>query len=212
MRRRRQARCLALILLLALASGCAASAPTNYYLLSPMETESKGSARDYRDRSCAAVGIGPVELPAYLDRAEMMTRVNRNKLTLSELHHWAEPLQENFKRVLADNLDTRLCTSNIAVFPWRSSPPINYRIEADIIRFEPTAKDTAVLLLRWSLLDQQAKRIVHSRRARYTQPIKGQGHVAVAAALSRATAELSRDMAQVIRRHVQSKRQEGGEK
>lgn len=199
-----------LLLCLALGAGCTASAPTRYYLLSPMETGSQEEERDYRDARCVAIGIGPVELPTYLDRAEMMTRVKKNKLELSELHHWAEPLQENFNRVLADNLDTQLCTSNIAVFPWRSSSPIDYRVEADIIRFEPTEDGSGVLLLRWSVFDQDRKRIIHSRRARYTQPISGEGHAAVAAALSRATAELSRDMARFLRRHVQNGRQGNG--
>jgi hypothetical protein len=172
-----------------------------------MDAGGQEKERDYRDEGCVAIGIGPVELPTYLDRAEMMTRVEQNKLELSEMHHWAEPLQENFTRVLADNLDSQLCTSNIAVFPWRSASPIDYRIEADIIRFEPTEEGTAVLLLRWSVFDQGRKRIIHSRRGRYAQPIEGQGHAAVAAALSRATAELSRDMAVFMRRHVHSERQ-----
>lgn len=200
----------AILLCLALGAGCTASAPTSYYLLSPMQTGGQETGRDYRDASCVAIGIGPVELPTYLDRAEMMTRVDKNKLELSELHHWAEPLQENFNRVLADNLDTQLCTSNIAVFPWRSSSPIDYRIEADIIRFEPTKDGSGVLLLRWSVFDQHRKRIIHSRRARYTQPINGQGYAAAAGALSRATAELSRDMARFMRRHIHSERQGKG--
>ena len=50
------------------------------------------------------IGVGPITVPKYLDRPQIVTRSGRNQLALGEFDRWAEPLQDNVLRVLAENL------------------------------------------------------------------------------------------------------------
>ena len=51
--------------LMALA-GCGTSAPTRFYVLSPMPASGEGS-QVVLDERCLAIGIGPITLPQYLN-------------------------------------------------------------------------------------------------------------------------------------------------
>ena len=74
-------------------SGCATTQPTQFYLLSSLTkpdvlAKSKGGISDL------SLGIGPINLPKYLARPQIVTRASRNKLTLAEFHKWAEQLEQ----------------------------------------------------------------------------------------------------------------------
>jgi len=49
-------------------------------------------------------GVGPVTLPPYLDRSQIVMSDRANELNLAEFDQWAESLQTNFTRVLGENL------------------------------------------------------------------------------------------------------------
>ena len=108
-------------------SGCASSPPTRFYTLSPSATtvpEIKPSADD----GCLSLGIGPIKIPDYLDRPQIVTRISSHEIGMAEFDHWAEHLKDNLTRVLANNLSSLLCTKTLVVFPWRAGIPIDYRI------------------------------------------------------------------------------------
>jgi uncharacterized lipoprotein YmbA len=86
-----------------LLTACATSAPTRFYVLSSLPA-SGAESRNAKLEDCTAVGVGPVELPDYLDRTEIVTRVSPNKLELAQFDQWAESLESNFSLVLAENL------------------------------------------------------------------------------------------------------------
>ena len=48
------------------------------------------------------IGVGPVTVPDYLDRPQIATRSSSSSLQFSEFDRWAEPLEKNLMRVLAD--------------------------------------------------------------------------------------------------------------
>ena len=76
-----------------------------FVLFSPL----KAAERQDLDRSGQiSLGVGPVRLPGYLDRREIVTRVAQSRFDVSENDRWAEPLDENFTHVLAQNLSVLL--------------------------------------------------------------------------------------------------------
>src|SRR5262249_24644430 len=79
-------------------SGCLGSTPpTQFYLLPPLtgaETAPAASAGG-RDRT---LGVGPVTVPPYLDRPQLVTRTSRAKLVLADLDQWAAPLPDTIAR------------------------------------------------------------------------------------------------------------------
>ena len=64
------------------------------------------------------LGIGPIKFPGYLDRQEIVVRSAQNRLMFLSTDRWAEPLQENFSRVLSENLALLLDTDLIIIYPW----------------------------------------------------------------------------------------------
>src|SRR4029453_549757 len=87
-------------------SGCLGSTPpTQFYLLPPRpsgDTAPPASAGP-RDLTLA---VGPVTVPPYLDRPQIVTRTSRAKLALADFDQWAGPLADTIARVL-DRKNTR---------------------------------------------------------------------------------------------------------
>ncbi len=50
------------------------------------------------------IGVGPVRIPEYLNRPQMVTRGKSNLLTFAQYDRWAEPLGESIERTIAENL------------------------------------------------------------------------------------------------------------
>src|ERR1700736_4827820 len=86
--------------------------PSQFYVLTPMDSSLRGVPITYSSgaggRTEIAIGLGPVKFPAYLARPEIVTRSSPNKIDLSDIDRWAEPLDKNFVTVLAQNLTTLL--------------------------------------------------------------------------------------------------------
>ena len=181
-----------------LLAGCAISQPTSLYVLT--EKPPRGEEADPKavGDECLRVRLDPVTFPGYLDRSGIVTRAAPNRLSLSELHHWAEPLEENFTRVLADNLDARLCGDVSVVTVAPASEKSDYFLRVDIRRFEPLRRKKVVLRATWSIRDQETGRTVQSEDSTYEHTLEGTDHQSVAAAMSGAIASLSRDVADTL--------------
>src|SRR5262245_66464620 len=101
------------------------------------------------------LGIGPIKLPGYLDRQQMVTRISQNRFVVAENDRWAEPLEENFSRVLSQNLSILLQTDRIVPYPWIRSQQPTYQVQVELLRFEPNAEQVVELWARWTILDDQ---------------------------------------------------------
>jgi uncharacterized lipoprotein YmbA len=102
---------------------------------------------------CFAIGIGPVKIPEYLNQPEIVTRIAQNEVRLDEFAKWAEPLEDNISRALAENISSLLCIRTIAVFPWRGQTPIDYRIDVHVIHMDGVLGESASLDVAWSITD-----------------------------------------------------------
>ena len=50
------------------------------------------------------IGLGPIRLPEYLDRFQMVVAVSENKYKLIDGHRWAEKLDQNISLALFKTL------------------------------------------------------------------------------------------------------------
>jgi uncharacterized lipoprotein YmbA len=94
------------------------------------------------------IGLGPIKLPEYLDRSEVVTRVAPNRLELSPIDRWAEPLSTDFRQVMAQDLAGRLGTQMITFYPWYRTTHIDYQVQIDVYRFERDSRTLADLRRR----------------------------------------------------------------
>jgi len=127
-----------------------------------------------------------------------MTRVAPNQYDPLEYDRWAEPLDENFTRVLTRNLSVLLKTDRIVAFPWLPHESPHYRIEIQVLQFESNSAREAELSARWAIVDVTGKQEPRSRESRLTRPFKENSIDASVAALSETVADLSREIAKTI--------------
>jgi uncharacterized lipoprotein YmbA len=138
----------------AITAGCSVLSPqpdrSRFYILTPVP-EGNSVRTDPNPR--LTLGVGPVEFPDYLRRLPVVTRVEPDRIELSEEKRWAEPLDKNFTHVLSENLATLLDTQRIEKYPWPLATKIDYQIEVDVQRFETTSDGQAQLVARWAIRD-----------------------------------------------------------
>ena len=176
--------------------GCAKTEPSRFYTLSPLvssETETDTEAAGL------GIGVGPIKLPEYLDRQQIVTRTSRNELELAEFNQWAGALLDDFSSILAENLSILLSTDRVSVYPWRKSMPIEYQVVVDVTRFDGELGENALLIARWTVLDGREKKVLFMRKSSISEPSRAQGYGAMVAAQSRALGHLSREIAKAIK-------------
>ncbi len=198
------------LLLFALAllvlAGCAGSTkPSRFYVLNTIPEEGVETARGSEGRDIA-LGIGPVTLPPYLDRPQIVTRSTTNQLQIGEFDRWGEPLNANFSRVLAENLAFLLGTDRIAMHPWQRWVPIDYQIIVRVLRFDRAANGDIVLRTMWGIVHPDEQKFSLTTKQDFSEPLdSSDDYEAVVAAQSRVLEKLSREIAKDIlelrRRH-----------
>jgi uncharacterized protein len=105
----------AAIALILTASACRSATPPTYYSLS---TDGPSGKTASTEGARTLVGLGPIVLPAYLDRHQMVIRTSPHELRIDDHHVWAAPLSEELPRVLAENLMRAKPSLRVARRPW----------------------------------------------------------------------------------------------
>ena len=183
-----------------LMAGCGSSpTPVEFYTLNslngiPQQANPADAAQNI------AIGIGPVKIPKILDRPQIVTRTGQNTLKVDEFHRWASPLQAEFAKVLAENISLLLGTDQVAVYPWEAGFKPHYRIALDIRYFEGRLGENAFLDTVWRVSGPQSQKIQTVKTSVIEEPLPAANYEALVAAESQAIAQLSREIAQEIRR------------
>ena len=185
------------ILALTALIGCSASQPTQFYTLSGLNAASEPT-----DGKAMRLGVGPVYLPAYLDRPQVVTRSGANQMTVAEFEQWAEPLETTFQRVLTENLSHRLATDRVATLPARRDMPLDHQVEVEVTRFDADETGQVVLDARWRIFDGRGDRLLHRGRSQTEERVAEAGdYEQIAAAMSRCLAAMSGEIADAIAAH-----------
>jgi uncharacterized lipoprotein YmbA len=173
--------------------------PSKFFTLSSAPQVEEAAVKDPSNSERIFLGIGPIKFPGYLDRQEIVTRSAENRFDVSENDRWAEPLDENFARVLSQNLAVLLPTGRIIQYPWPNSKKPNYQVEIEVLRFEVDSTRDAQLWARWEVIDASNKTPVTVKESRLQRQAKDRTTDAAVAALSEAGADLSREIAEAVR-------------
>jgi uncharacterized lipoprotein YmbA len=141
------------------------------------------------------IGVGPVSLAGYLDRANLVFQESGNRMAVAESHRWAGDLEENIARVTAANLGRRLGTGNVRTYPWGSDGELRYQVSIDIRELHGTAAGDAVLDAAWRVYSLPDRRMIASRSWSGTEALRADGYDELAAAQSRLLARLAGEIA-----------------
>jgi hypothetical protein len=185
---------------LLLLSGCLGAAQidrTQFYLLNSLYSADSGPGA-IAALTGTAIGVGPVRVPAQLDRLQIVTRKTPNEIRLADNAEWAEPLATNFTRVLAENLSYLLATDDVAIFPWLKTMQLDYQVTVDITRLSASPGDQAILRARWTIFGAQGQTELHHAFSKINMPVEANDVASMVKAQSRAVEALSRQIAMAI--------------
>ena len=174
----------------ALTASCASTPEARFYTLSPTPSPIATS-------SDVSVAVGPVSVPAVVDRPQIVVSLGPNRVWLDEFNRWASPLQDDIARVIAENLVALLGTPNVSRASQTLSMGSTYRAVVAVEGFESAPGEMARLDAVWTV-SRIKDGSIRSGRTTVREPATEKGYEALAAAHSRAVARLSRDIADAV--------------
>ena len=150
------------------------------------------------DRDVLSIGVGPVQLPQYVNRPQIVTRISQNELEVNEFARWGEPLKDNFSRVLAENISVLLSTDHVNVYPWSRTTHIDYQVIIDVTQFYGTLGGDVLMRARWTLLGDDGKKMLFRKNSSLSIRADAGTYKALVSAQSRILADLSNEITKEI--------------
>lgn len=176
---------------LVFASGCASTPPSRFYTLSAVAVPAAAPSN-------VSVAVGPVSVPADVDRPQFVVSAGPNQVRLDEFNRWASPLQNGISRVVAENLVMLLGTPRVTLYPQTLSADADYRAAIEVQSFASAPGEAAMLDAVWTVRRMQDGKTATGRTT-VREPVQEKGFDALAAAHSRAVGRLSQDLAGAVR-------------
>jgi uncharacterized lipoprotein YmbA len=178
-------------------AGCGTSNPSHFYTMEPTAQSQENANENI------AIVVGPVTIPASVDRPQFVVQLAPNQLGIDEFHRWIAPLDDNIARVVARNIAVLLGSHQVARAPYAKYDP-SYRVSIDVQRFEMVPDESTLLEALWTVR-KTANGQVHAGHTLARETVKSKDYDALAAALSRALEQLSRDIVVAIRTEEEKK-------
>jgi uncharacterized lipoprotein YmbA len=185
------------VLLLSLAACIGgATSPSQFYMLEPITgielKRSVGAAQK------PVIILKSVRIPYYVDRPQIVTATAKNAYHLSELNRWAEALDHNISRVLAQNL-TLLVPAEV-LFSKNSNTVerTSFRLSINILEFHADPQGQAGLTAQWQITRDDGT--VLNRQVSYREPASITDYAVMVKALNECLNRLSHDLADELQR------------
>src|SRR4029450_8377511 len=163
-------------------------------LLSPRGAATAPAARS----SNLSMVVGPVSVPAVVDRPQIVVTTGPNQVRLEDFNRWASPLQNNISRVVAENLVAVLGTPRVILFSQTLGGDVDYRAAIQVHPFESAPGEAATLDAVWTVSRTKDGKS-QTGRTTVREVASDKGYDALAAAHSRGLARLSQDIANAVR-------------
>jgi uncharacterized protein len=185
------------LLLAAVVAGCA-SANSRFYTLNSTAVADGAPAVAW------GVTVGPVTMPASVDRPQFVVQASPNRLQLDEFNRWAAPLDDTIARATAGNLEVLLGTPRVVAGSIANFAP-TYRVTIDVQQFESIPGQSVLLDAVWAV-HRTSGGEPRTGRTVAREAVSEKGYDALAAAHSRALATVSADIAAALRAQAAAER------
>lgn len=131
-----------------------------------------------------------VDIPALVDRPEMVVTTSENGIAVLDHQRWAMPLSDQVLQTLARDIERRRAEVLVAdrSFDQGAVPPL--KIKVDIVRLNAHPAQHVVMEAHWRIVDPQAGTDVIGGDV-FDSAVDGAGYDAVAKAYSRVIGNLA---------------------
>lgn len=177
---------------------CSATPPPQFYTLDAVlqPTISSGSIASPGQR---VVGIGPIALPAVLNRKAIVTRGAQQSIQVTDAQQWAEPLLENVTRVIARNIATLNPKYILHAYPWTAFGAVDTRVVIEVTQLEGQPGKAVYFEAVWSVKDEQRDRTLKQGHSKLQRPLKGQDTAEMVGQMNDILAAFSTELSAALR-------------
>lgn len=176
-------------------AACSTTSPAvYYYTLDPLPPRTEKIAA----LPATTIGVGPIALPDYVDRPQMVMRTGPNQMRVNEYHRWAGELSNQITRIIARNLMILLDSHQIMPIPWPGDFNPDVIVRMEVYAFEGAADGTVRLQAAVTLTPPQGGSPPRVWSVDLTEKAAGATPLTITAAQSRLLAALSREIAERI--------------
>jgi uncharacterized lipoprotein YmbA len=187
--------------LLTMIAGCRSAVPVNFYTLNAEANRSLPAAPVAdKGKQTLRISVGPLTLPDYLDRPQLVTFTGVNRLELAESHRWAGPLKQEMTRVIAENVSVLTDRADVFAYPRETPLPPDCQVILDIRQVEARAGQFVNLKAVWWLSTSDRSSQELARISDIRVPVSGLDYETLVAAHSQALLKLSQEIADGINR------------
>jgi len=189
--------CIALFL-----SGCISlpngqiSPTPRFYMLSAMEDAQV--SKKINIIPAVIIGVGPVKIPEYLDRPQMVTRDKEGVLKFDEFDRWGESLDIGLARVIREDLTVELPGAKLTLYPWNPLTTVKYQVNVEVVQLDSELDGDMHIVMQWTVIDMQSSKAVIIKRSEFRSPIVPPNYSGLAKTLGVDCSSLSRQIAQAL--------------
>ncbi len=157
------------LLLAAGGFGCASSPESRLYVFSASDSWRAVAARD-AGASQFVVRFAPLNIPSYLDRPPIVTRVGDSEIKANQFHRWGIPLDITITEMLGATIARNHPEAYVDVVPHRGHLAAGYLVQVDIVRLDGYLGGPVELIAQWKVTKYGATtEVVAQRLNRYEQ-------------------------------------------
>ena len=148
--------------------------------------------------SDVVIGVGPVKIPEYQDRPQIVTQDKEKMLKFAQFDRWGEALDLGMARLIGENLAVILPEAKFTLYPWNSSVPVKYQVVVEIVQLNSNLDKDLFLVAQWLVIDVKNAKTLIIKRSEFRQSIIPQNYSGLAKTLSTACASLSSQIAEAL--------------
>lgn len=186
--------CLALVL-----NGCMSvpnSQTPRFYMLQAVDGNQVSKKTNIA--SDVVIGVGPVKIPEYQNRPQIVTQDKEKMLKFAQFDRWGEALDLGMARLIGENLAVMLPEAKFTLYPWNSSVPVKYQVVVEIIQLDSNLDEDLFFVAQWLVIDVKNAKTMIIKRSEFRQSIIPQNYSGLAKTLSMACASLSSEIAEAL--------------
>jgi len=178
-------------------SGCvsAGSSPDpRFYMLKHAGGEE--AAQKFNIPADTITLVGPVDIPQYLDRPQIVTQDDKGMVNIAQFDRWGESLDAGIMRLIIEDLHLMLPGATFETFPCNYAIPLNYQIIVEIQQLRGNLKGDLLLVAQWSIINANTQKMLFTKRSELSRQVSPNNYSGLADALSKSVSSLSGEIAQ----------------
>ena len=151
-----------------------------------------------KDSPKMIIGIGPVKIPEYMDRPQIVTEDKDKMLHFAQFDRWGESLDLGLARLIREDLTVMFPGTKLTLYPWNPSIDVKYQVLIEVVQLDNEFDRDMSFVVQWTVIDLQSSKIVIIKRSEFHQPIVPPNYSGLAKTLSTACASLSNQIAEEL--------------